>query len=660
LFYGGRVFRVSYRLNLKSARSGLQSLSAPFLFPRFFSGSPEASFVGSDPSFFGRKSDVLRVDYFVITNFFAMKPIFRSASFFFILSLLLVQNAFAQHPVIFETFTVDNDLCNAPTQFQTDMLSVLNSEGDKNYSKMIHLDHHVLEGDPLTCAYSSSVADRLNGVASGSVYLFFGSVDRINLPNGDGANGTKAEFDIGLNGSTYTVNSSWASDMESAISSEGSMTPPDNISLVGATLDKSTNQYTFSATVSVTATTSISDSLIIRYAILEDGVSGPVCNAATTHNDVVRYITTGDSVVFVPGTSSGTVKNVTFTQADLLSANPGEPGAFDDTNLRFVAFLESSGGGNYSVVDAKQLVSNFSTLPAPAPTLTFNEDYISGDTLNPATPANPQPAEIYYTATNLPNGIMVYYSLDDGTTWRYIENSTTEYGPANWTVPDSLTTQGKIKLVAVGDDTLISIEKGTFTIANPPSVTILKPQAAQVIKAGSNDTIVWTNVSITANTLEYYFAEADGDFVTPHVLGTNLTDTFFVWAVPDTTRTVEIKLVPINDEAPAATVVDTIEGAVVPPPNSVASSSAPTGLTITNVFPNPASNGEEIVVQYSEPQPTPVTIQLLDLLGRVMPETYTTDNLAIHLNTGTLDAGAYVVRLSDGTNTVSKRVEIIR
>ena len=227
-------------------------------------------------------------------------------------------------------------------------------------------------------------------------------------------------------------------------------------------------------------------------------------------------------------------------------------------------------------------------------------------------------------------------------------------------MPDSLTTQGKIKLVAVGDTTLRSIEVGTFTIAIPPSVTILEPQNYQVIQGGSSDTIVWTNVSVTSNTLEYYLAEADGDFVTPHVLGTNLTDTFFVWAVPDTTRTVEIKLIPSNNEVPASVVIDTIESLVIIHNGVAENSVAPTGLTITNVYPNPASNGEEIVVQYSEPQPKPVTVQLLDLLGRVMPETYTTDDLAIHLNTSSLEAGAYVVRLSDGTNTVSKRVEIIR
>jgi Secretion system C-terminal sorting domain len=527
---------------------------------------------------------------------------------------------------------------------------VVNSEGDKDYSKMIHLDYHVLVGDPLYCVNASSVADRLNGISSASTYVFFGSVDRTDLST---AGGSKAEYDIGLSQSSYTVNSSWGGDMETAIGSEESNTPPDNMNLVSATLDKSTQYYTFSATVSVNLASSISDSLIIRYAILEDGLSDPVCGTTTPLNDVVRYITTGDSVVFVPGASG--VKNVTFTQADLLQANPGEPGALNPDNLRFVAFLESSGGGDYSVVDAKQLISNFSTLPAPAPTLTFNEHFISGDTLSPGSTA-----QIFYAATNLPNGVSVYYSLDDGTTWRFIENSISAFGPANWVVPDSVTKLGKIKLVAVGDDTLISIEKGTFTIANPPSVTILKPQAAQVLKGGSNDTVTWTNISVTANTLEYYLAEADGDFVTPHVLGTNLTDTFFVWAVPDTDAVVEIKIVPANNEAPAFAVIDTIEGNVITPPGSVASSNAPTGLTITNVFPNPASNGQEIVVQYSEAQPTPVTIQLLDLLGRVMPETYTTDNLAIHLNTSSLEAGAYVVRLSDGTTTVSKRVEIIR
>jgi hypothetical protein len=76
-YYGGWLVCGLYRLNLKSARFGSQSLSAPFLFsPASFPGSPAAFFWAAIFHFCGRKSAILRVDYFIITNPFAMKPIF--------------------------------------------------------------------------------------------------------------------------------------------------------------------------------------------------------------------------------------------------------------------------------------------------------------------------------------------------------------------------------------------------------------------------------------------------------------------------------------------------------------------------------------------------------------------------------------------------------
>ncbi len=583
-----------------------------------------------------------------------MKPIFfRTASFFFILSIVLTSNVFAQQRrALFETFSGEADPCNLSSQ--TTFESAVNSTVSQEGSKAVHLNYF-LGNEPNTPynldAYGSMVDAALSG-GNGSV-IYTGAVDR------EVFNSTGVRIDPTTSGSY--------SDWGAAIDNDAGTTPEASITLNYATLNKSDsqNQVILHADMTVTANTTISDSLIIGYAITQDGVSfKEACGTSSTPvvvNDFVLYVSTSatntnTNVVCTPSTvlNAGDTVHITWDH----SIDVSDPLYENASKMKFVAFLQdqgASGSGNFFIANAAILKQDIDTLPPPPPTLVFNENFISGDTLKPGSTA-----AIYYTSTNLLNGVMVYYSLDDGATWRYIENSSSAYGPANWIVPDSLTTQGKIKLVAVGDTTLRSIEVGTFTIAIPPSVTILEPQNYQVIQGGSSDTIVWTNVSVTSNTLEYYLAEADGDFVTPHVLGTNLTDTFFVWAVPDTTRTVEIKLIPSNNEVPASVVIDTIESLVIIHNGVAENSVAPTGLTITNVYPNPASNGEEIVVQYSEPQPKPVTVQLLDLLGRVMPETYTTDDLAIHLNTSSLEAGAYVVRLSDGTNTVSKRVEIIR
>jgi Secretion system C-terminal sorting domain len=576
-----------------------------------------------------------------------MKQIFRTASFLFIVTAFIAQRAFAQQPlparVLFETFTNSAEPCPDPNRapFETAAFEGSTSTASEDASKIVTINYHV-----------GNFSDQLATLDNGG-----GEVDTR-------LSGTTAIYTAAVNRSTFpqdgqridppTTGTGSYSDWGTQIGADYTTSPKASITLNFATLDKTNNQsFNLHLDLTVTANQQISDSLIIRYAITQDKVSLVECGNKTPAilNAVAMYVSNSNASSYIvclptPGMSAGSTQHMTAN----VPIDQGDTALEHVANMNAIAFLEDDGGGDYNVVDAVVLKQDIDTLQPPPPTLTLTESSITGDTLHPGLPAN-----ISYSSTNLPNGVMIYYSLDDGTNWRYIENSTTDFGN-NWTVPDSLTTQGKIKLVAVGDTSLTSTEIGTFTIANPPSVTFIQPQPEKIIKGDSAFTIYWTKVSVDSALLRYSLDNG----VTFKALQNN-ADTFYVWNVPDTNRGVIIQLVPDGNAAPTAAVIDTIESTVVIPPDGVAANSiSPSGLTITNIFPNPASNGEEMVVQYFEAQPKPITVQLLDLLGRVIPESYTTDNLAIHLNTNLLAAGAYVVRVSDGTNTVSKRVEIIR
>jgi Secretion system C-terminal sorting domain len=565
-------------------------------------------------------------------------------------SVIFVNTLLAQQPlpphVLFESFTNSAEPCPDPNRapFENAVVSEATGSGA---SKIVYLNYHVSNlADELAQLDQNGqqVDERLTGITSTQA-IYTCAVNRSTFPE----DGQRVD--------PPTTGTGQYSDWGTEINNDYTTSPEASITFNYATLDKTNSQsYQLHVDVTVTANTQISDSLIIRYAIAQDNVKYTECDTKTssTMNNVVWSVTTQNTSKYIVCTSAAGLSagdTVHLTWDELIDMS--DPTYEDAANMKVIAFLEDDGGGDYNVVNADILRQDIDTLQPPPPTLALAESFIDDKTFSPGSEI-----PIYFSSTNLVGGVNAFYSLNNGSTWGLIGNN--QSNPISWLVPDSLTTQGKFKVVAANYPTLISIQDGNFTIANPASATILKPQPAQVITAGSSDTIIWTKNVIDSVTLEYYLADANGGFSTPHVLGTNLTDTFFYWSVPDTTRIVEIKLVPVSGEAPAASVVDTIEKQVVQGGSSVASSSQPTGLSITNVFPNPASNGQEIVVQYTEAVAKPITVQLLDLLGRVMPESYTTDNQAIHLNTNSLAAGAYVVRLSDGTNTVSKRVEIIR
>ncbi len=556
-------------------------------------------------------------------------------------SLLLIlagnaQLATAQHLVLFETVTNSCDptgqaAFDERNTFNANVSSVVSSEA----SNIIHLDEHIAnECDELQNGTCYQAAAHVFS----NVEIEWGAVDRT------------------VFGSTSTRGSGSSSDWTDAINAEAGKSPAATLELLDATLDKTNaNNYQLHADVKVRLLSAFPDSLVIRYAIVQDSCVDNQ-NGGTNNvilNDVVRYITNSNSSPFfvVAGGSAEMQQTMTWDQQLHGPTNFNDAVHYNYRRSRLVAFLEETNGSSFRVVNAAVLRQDLDTLQAPAPTLVLNNGILDDSTFHPG---NILP--IQYTSSNLTNGVDAYYSLDDGATWRLISTNSIS-SPINWQVPDSLTTQGKIKLVASGDPALSSIETGTFTIGLAPSMSFIYP-VNQVLRADSSYTIRWTNFEVGSVKLEYYLANSSGAFENAKVIADNIADTFYTWMPPDTNDAVEFQLIDDNNEAPAASSLDTIEKLIIE--GSVQTAMPVNGLVVMGIFPNPAASGEEMVVRYSDNLPRPVSIEVLDLLGHLVGQFSDSNNGEIRLDTRALASGTYIVRVSDGASVVSKRVEILR
>jgi len=561
----------------------------------------------------------------------------RILAFLLLTFAFQVAPALGQHLVLFETFTNSCDPSGSAADAQRNAFDAnVNSAVASKASKIIHLDHHIIkECDRLQTPYSAAAAAHI--LPPGN-QIWWGAVDRT------------------VFSSTGTRGSSTESDWTEAIDAEAAKAPAATLQLVTATLDKTNSQhYVLHANVQVQLNQSFSDSLVLRYAIVQDQVQDNLDGSPTPDilNDVVRRITNEDTGTFVPfpgGGPSGSQKLETYNVTLSGPSDFNQAVRYDYTKIRLVAFLEEMHNGEFQVVNAAILKEDLDTLQAPPPTLT-----ITNSGLDSATFAPGSNQQIFYSSTNISHGVTAFYSLDNGATWRFIADS--QYSPINWTVPDSLTTQGKIKLVAVGDPSLVSIESGTFTIAAAPSVAFVRPVPGEVLGADTTYTVRWTKHAVGGVKLVYYFADQHGGFPTPITIADNITDTFYHWQIPDTDRVVELQLIPDNTEVPATFVIDTIKKLIQ---NSGVNSRSAGGFAITDVFPNPAASGEEMVLHYTNDTPKPISVQVLDLLGRATAQSYHMDDQAIYIDTHGLAAGVYIVRVSNGTDVISKRMEILR
>jgi hypothetical protein len=545
-----------------------------------------------------------------------------------LLLVLGVSKASAQtvYGVLYETFTNSFDLCPAPNTFDQQFKSTLSSKG----SKVIHLNHHVANlGDPMA------------QLAVGSTQTDW------RLANTDGSSGTPV-FESAVNrtdfGGVTARLSPTQSEWESRIDQEVAKSRSADITYVKGSYDPFTRKL--SIMLDVTSDIAYSDSVKIRYAILQDNISYAQCSGTgpTIHNNVVRYITLGDSVLSLTGKPSGTTVRVIYNQTI------GSSSKIKLSDLKLVAFIEeTSTGDDYHVTSAGQVLKDFDTLKPPPQSLTLLSSSLDGQTFTPNTNI-----KIQFSKLNV-SSVSAYYSLDNGKTWTLITSSTQI--PIDWTVPDSATTTGKIKLQSSFDSTVQSIETGTFTIArSAKSFRILRPTSKDTLQINQNFRILWTkqgvpavNVLLTRNGGIHFDTLARG-----------VTDTMLIWKVngPSSGAANIVLIATGGETTPVESdpfIILTQVGVAAQPPTS--------NIASIQLYPNPAQGSNEVRLTLNLTRSTQFNIELYDVLGRLVNSTEIPRPIAgryeTAIDTHGLSAGTYTVRIvTDQGDATSSRLVI--
>ncbi len=530
--------------------------------------------------------------------------------------------------VLYETFTNSVDLCPQPNQFDADFKSTLSSKG----SEVIHLNHHV-----------ANIGDIIARIAVGSTQTDW------RLANVSGSGGTPV-FVCAVNrtdfGNTWPRLSSTKSEWEARIDQEAGKARSVDIAYVSGTYDPSTR--TFSVTLDITSRSALTDTVKVRYAILQDNVNQAQCNGSgpSNHDDVVRYITIVDSVLNLMGKPSGTTTRVTYTEVIRTAV------ASALADLKLVAFIEETAtGDDYHVTAAGLVLKKFDTLKPPARSLAIIDSALDGHTFAPLSIV-----PIQFQKLNI-SAVTVYYSVDNGTTWRGIATST--LSPVNWTVPDSATTMGKIKVVDAFNGDPVAIEKGNFTIAAAAkSIQILRPTSKDTLNIGDNLPIRWTKRGVAA---VHVLLSRNGGAAWD-TLAHSITDTTYLWKVtgPATSQAV-IKLLPAAGE----TVPQESDPFVILTQVGVAMQLVSPDAAIVKIFPNPSQSGDAVRMSLSLLHPSAVQIEVYDVLGKLVRSSsipYAVSGLVqTSVDTRSLDAGTYTVRvITDKGVATSTRLVINR
>ena len=143
---------------------------------------------------------------------------------------------------------------------------------------------------------------------------------------------------------------------------------------------------------------------------------------------------------------------------------------------------------------------------------------------------------ITWSSANVTGNVKLEYSTNGGTGWTTITANTANDGAENWTVPNALTVQGRVRVTSVNETTVKDTSNANFTIQTPPAtLTVSSPNGGESWTAGTSQAITWSSANLTGSVkLEY---STDGGTSWTTLAATTTNDGTEVWAVPNTPTT---------------------------------------------------------------------------------------------------------------------------
>ncbi len=137
---------------------------------------------------------------------------------------------------------------------------------------------------------------------------------------------------------------------------------------------------------------------------------------------------------------------------------------------------------------------------------------------------------ITWNTSSLYNSVCIEYSIDNGTTWNYVVNSTSNTGTYNWTLPYTPTGYAKIRISNVGNPGLYDVSDNVFTILIPTPV-VTSPNGGETWYAGAVQNITWLSATYFSNTVNIDYSLDNGSTWVNIV--TNVTNNgTYAWTLP--------------------------------------------------------------------------------------------------------------------------------
>jgi Metallo-peptidase family M12B Reprolysin-like/Viral BACON domain len=174
---------------------------------------------------------------------------------------------------------------------------------------------------------------------------------------------------------------------------------------------------------------------------------------------------------------------------------------------------------------------------------------------------------INWTSTGSISNVKLQYSTNNGSSWTNIISSTADDGAYNWTVPNAVSSNCKIKIIDAADASVSDSSDAVFSIvsANTATISITSPNGGESIDAASTHTIKWTSTGTVGNVKIQYSANNGSTYNT--IISSTANDGKHNWTVPSVNSSkCLVKISEASDGNPSDTSGSTFSISVPTPP----------------------------------------------------------------------------------------------
>ena len=136
---------------------------------------------------------------------------------------------------------------------------------------------------------------------------------------------------------------------------------------------------------------------------------------------------------------------------------------------------------------------------------------------------------ILWTSQNVVD-VKLEYSTNNGINWISIIDSLPSTGIYDWTVPNTLTSQARVKISDLIDPNIFDVSDGPFTIQSSKVINIIQPNGGEELEGGGIYEIQWSSTDVENVKIQYSINNGASWNI---IIDSTQSTGAYVWNVPN-------------------------------------------------------------------------------------------------------------------------------